>query len=117
VSYAGKLITAGVIVKAVLMGTLVGLLAASDFLDSLALVLVSATATGVFGILIVLIQVKAERGLHERMDKIESNIETKADAIQTTIDRKGNRIMEQADTIAAQTETIAARVTPPEGGG
>lgn len=73
VTYATKVISLGVIGKAVLMGTLVTLLAATSFTQSIILVLVSATATGIFGVLIVTIQVHSERVLHSRMDRLEES--------------------------------------------
>lgn len=84
-SYASKVISAGVMVKAVLMGVLVEVLAVGSFTRSIILVLVSATATGIFGLLIVLVQVHVERGLHRRMDGIERQVNERSDQIvQTT---------------------------------
>lgn len=100
VSYGAKVITAGVLLKAVLMGTLVSLLAVAGFEASLILVLVSACATGVFGILIVLIQTHSEKGLHERMERLEQT---------------GSRIEAQAGEATAVAQTIADAVTPNNG--
>lgn len=108
VSHGAKVIGAGVIAKAVLMGVLVTVLAVEPFLESLALVLVSACATGIFGLVIVLVQVHAERELHGRMDRLEERgqrIESKADTAAIA-----------ADTAAATAGTIAKAVgaDPPE---
>lgn len=95
VSYGAKLITAGVAAKAVLMGVLVSLLAVAPFVESIVLVLVSACATGIFGLIIVLVQVRAERELHGRMDRLEEKADTAAIA---------------ADTAATTADTIAKAV-------
>lgn len=71
VSFAGKVITAGVVTKGIIMGSLISILAIADFTESLILVIVSATVTGIFGLLICLIQVRAEKGIHTRMDFLE----------------------------------------------
>lgn len=67
------------------MASIVEILGVSSFGKSIILVLVSATATGIFGLLIVLIQTHAEKGLHERMDKIEDRVtEAKQEVIAET---------------------------------
>lgn len=97
VSYGAKVITAGVALKAALMGTLVSVLAVAPFVESLVLVLVSAAATGVFAVLVVLIQVHSERNLHERLDWLEG---------------AADRLEQKADEVKATTETVAEAVTP-----
>lgn len=95
----------GVTLKALLMTSVVLLLGATTFLESLALVLVSATATGVFGLLIVLIQVRSERSLHKRMD---------------TLEVKATDAATKAAVTAETTQTIAeglAGITPQPGEG
>lgn len=99
--YAAKVVTLGVMLKAIVIGTLVSLLAVSAFGKSIILVLVSATATGVFGILIVLIQTHFEARIHERLNAVESQIETKSNEIQVKQD--------EAAEIAA--EKVAEKVT------
>jgi low affinity Fe/Cu permease len=98
VSYAAKLISAGVAVKAVLMGVLVSIVAASTtFTESIVLVLVSALATGAFGIIIVLVQTHAERAMHKRLDNLEAKADTAAD---------------RATVAAEKTEKIAEAIAP-----
>lgn len=65
------------------MAGIVTLLGVTPFEQSLILILVSASATGVFGLIIVLIQVHSEKALHERMDTLEG----KADNVVTTTDK------------------------------
>lgn len=101
--YPAKIMATGVVFKAVIMATLVTVIAATTFIQSIILVLVSATATGIFGLVIVLIQVHSERGLHERINKMETQIDTKSDEIKT-----------QASDIAEKTQQIAEVVTPNE---
>lgn len=86
-SYGAKLVTAAVGAKAVLMSAVVTVLGATTFLQSLALVLVSATATGVFGAVIVIVQARAERALHDRMDTLgakAADVARKAEATAQT---------------------------------
>lgn len=99
--YAGKIMTIGVLLKAVVMGSLVTLLATTSFVQSIILVLVSATATGIFGLLIVLIQVHSERNIHDRLDKVENRV-----------DEKAGEIKAQAQDIADKTDQIATVVSP-----
>ncbi len=97
-SYAAKVISAGVAVKAVLMGVLVSILAVTSFTKSIVLVLVSALATGVFGVMIVLKKAHAERSLHVRLDRLEDKATEAA----------------QASTVAAEkTQVSVDAVTPP----
>lgn len=107
-SYAAKVVTLGVMLKAIIMGTLVSLLAVSAFGKSIILVLVSATATGIFGILIVLIQTHSEARIHERLTAVESQIETKSNEIQEKQD--------QAADIAADkvVEKVTEAIQPKE---
>lgn len=77
------------------MASIVTLLAATSFVQSIILVLVSATATGIFGIIIVLIQMKADAGIHARINEIQDQIDTKSDEIK-----------QQAESIA---ETVATK--------
>lgn len=86
---APKLIALGVVAKAVLMTAVVTILGATTFLESLALILTSATATGIFGLLIVIVQVRGERALHQRMDTIEK----KADNVQVTADNIAHEVV------------------------
>jgi hypothetical protein len=79
-SFASKAVSAGVAAKALLMGALVSLLGATTFADSIVLVLVSATATGVFGIIIVLIQTHSDAAVHRRLDELQARAETAATA-------------------------------------
>lgn len=81
VSFAAKVITLGVVFKALLMGIIVEVLALTSFQRSIILVLVSATATGIFGILIVLIQVHSEKQIHDRIDQVQEQIDIKSDEI------------------------------------
>lgn len=86
--FAAKAISLGVIGKAILMGTLVSVLAVTSFTQSIILVLVSACATGVFGLIIVLIQTHAEKEMHRRLDGLErktKSIDRKADTITTAV--------------------------------
>lgn len=101
--YAAKVMGIGVMFKAIVMGTLVSILAVTSFVQSVVLVLVSATATGIFGLIIVLIQVHSERALHERMDRVETQINTKSDEIQV-----------KQDTVIQKTDEIATQVAPEE---
>lgn len=104
--FAAKMVTAGIMGKAVLMATAVSVLVASaTFAESLILVIVSATATGIFGLLIVFVQVHSERNLHERIDRLE---ETAGHAVATT-----DSIAETAGAIAQATgaETPARRAS------
>lgn len=94
-SYAAKVVTVGVMLKAIVMGTLVSLLAVSAFGKSLILVVVSATATGIFGILIVLIQTHSEARIHERLNAVEDQINTKSEEIQTKQDEAATKAAEQ----------------------
>jgi Flp pilus assembly protein TadB len=101
--FAAKVIGPAVALKAILMGVLVTLLAAAGFVQSLILVLVSATATGIFGIVIVVIQTHSERNLHRRLDTLEekaNTIEGKADSIEgktNSIVTKTNAISDKQD--------------------
>lgn len=79
--FGAKVITAAVIVKAVLMASIVTLVAATTFAQSIVLVLISAAATGVFGIAIVLIQVHSERTIHRRLDILEERQQGIATAV------------------------------------
>jgi hypothetical protein len=82
------LITAGVIGKAILIGVLVEVLALTSFTRSIILVLVSAAATGIFGIIIVVVQTHAEANLHRRIDALEGKADTvieKADVIESAV--------------------------------
>lgn len=97
-SYSAKVLTAGVTVKAVLMSALVTLLAATAFWQSVVLVAVSAAITGVFAVLVVVVQVHAEKALHSRLDRLE-------DRTRTTVER---RLEEQTKTIV---ESVAAEKT------
>jgi hypothetical protein len=108
-SYAAKVITAGVMLKAVVMGTLVSLLAVTAFTQSIILVLVSATATGIFGLLIVLVQTHSEARLHQRINDLETQVDTKASEITEKQD--------EAAQIAADkvTEKVAEIVAPSKG--
>ena len=100
VSYGAKVITAGVAFKAVIMGLFVSLLAIAPFFESLILVLVSACATGVFGLLIVLVQSHQDRAIHERMERLEGS---------------ASRIEAQAGEATAVAQTIAEAVKPENG--
>lgn len=81
-SFQSKMVTAGVMGKALLMGILVSLLAFSSFEKSVILVLVSATATGIFGIIIVIVQSHFAREIHDRIDAMEDR--TKQTVVETT---------------------------------
>jgi hypothetical protein len=94
-SFASKVVTGGVAAKALLMGTLVTILGATSFGQSVLLVLVSATATGIFGILIVLIQVHSEKALHERINDLEN---------------KANEAVAKTQEIKVQTQAIAEKL-------
>jgi cytochrome c biogenesis protein CcdA len=94
-SYAAKVMALGVGIKAVIMGTVVTILAATTFLQSVLLVLISATATGVFGLVIVLIQNHAEQRFHRRIDYLEQ----KADKIDTTTTETKEKAEEVAGVI------------------
>lgn len=96
-SFASKMIASGVLFKALLMGILVSLLAVTSFEKSVALVLVSASATGIFGIIIVLIQTHSEARLHKRIDLLEG---------------KADKIDSATTTTLEKTETIEQAVTP-----
>lgn len=107
-SFATKVIVPGVVGKAVLMGTLVSVLAVTSFGKSLILVLVSATATGIFGILIVLIQVHSERAIHKRMDKLE-------ESTQTAVTQAKDEVTSKTDeAVATVTQQITEAVTSTE---
>jgi hypothetical protein len=97
-SYSARLVAAAVAAKAALMGVLVSILASSaPFAEAVVLVLISAAATGVFGIVIVLVQTHAEAAMHRRLDKLEEQAGTAA----------------QAATVAAEkTQQIVEAVTP-----
>lgn len=71
----------GVTFKAILMAGIVTLLAATSFAQSVILVLISATATGIFGIVIVIIQMKSDKGIHDRINEIQTQIDTKSEEI------------------------------------
>jgi hypothetical protein len=98
-SFATKMITTGVLIKAVLMGAAVSLLAVTSFEKSVALVLISASATGIFGIIIVLIQTHSEARLHDRIDHLES---------------RADQIVEKSDIVKEQTQVIAEAVKAEE---
>ncbi len=98
-SYAAKVMSLGVFAKAVLMASVVTIVGATTFGESLILVLVSASATGVFALLVVLIQVRAERSLHARIDALEE---------------KGTEIVERTTAIGDQTTKIADKVNGEE---
>jgi Flp pilus assembly protein protease CpaA len=97
-NYASKVMTLGVLVKAVLISALVTVLGATTFLQSIILVLVSAAATGVFALLVVLIQTHSERAMHERIDKLESRA------------GEAQSIAEGTQAIAVGTQEIAAGI-------
>lgn len=96
-SFPARVITGAVFLKALTMGILVSLLGATTFVQSILLVLVSATATGIFGILIVVIQVHSERSLHYRMDHLEE---------------RATEIVTKSDIVKEQTQVIAEKVAP-----
>ncbi len=73
IGYAAKVMALGVFIKAILMVAVVTTVAATTFGQSLILVLVSACATGVFALLVVLIQTRSDRRLHERLDRLETS--------------------------------------------
>ncbi len=70
-NYGAKVLAIGVTVKAVLMSLMVTLLAATAFWQSLVLVVVSAAVTGIFAVLVVVVQANAERSLRARLDRLE----------------------------------------------
>lgn len=104
--FAAKVIIPGVFAKAVLMATLVTILAVTSFVQSVILVLVSATATGIFGILIVIIQIHSERGLHERMDKLE---ETTQVAVTQAKEEVTSTVQEQ---VTQAKDEVITKATP-----
>ena len=74
------------------MGAAVTVLASVvPFWESVLLVLISATATGLFGILIVYVQARSEAQIHYRLEKLEEK--------GTSIENKADRIVEKTDTI------------------
>jgi ABC-type bacteriocin/lantibiotic exporter with double-glycine peptidase domain len=109
-SFASKVITGGVFAKAILMGTLVTIIAATSFYQSVILVLVSATATGIFGILIVIIQTHSERAIHARIDALDSKADTAVEKIDS-LDSKANTAVEATQEIKDQTQVIADKVS------
>lgn len=108
--YPAKIMTIGVLFKAVVMGTLVTILAATSFAQSIILVLVSATATGIFGMVIVLIQARSERGIHDRISDVENQIANQGNAIQT----QNTELKRRASDLAESTKQIKEAVTPTE---
>lgn len=94
-SYGAKVLAAGVAAKAVVMSALVTLLAATAFWQSLVLVIVSAVATGIFALLVVLIQTHSERELHGRIDRLEQRTVTK---VEKKIDEQTKTIVEHVST-------------------
>jgi hypothetical protein len=104
-SYAAKVVTLGVMFKAIVMGLLVSLLAVTAFDRSIILVLVSATATGIFGILIVLIQTHSEARLHMRIDALETQVDVKAHEIQEKQDEAANLAVEKVAEIVSPKES------------
>lgn len=107
-SFASKVIAGGVFVKALIMGILVALLATTTFERSIVLVLVSATATGFFGILIVLIQVHSERNIHRRIDALET---TTTDVVTQAKDEVTTKTDEAVTQVSQQ---ISEAVSPSE---
>lgn len=95
-SYGAKVLAVGVTVKAVLMAAILTLLADAAFWQSIVIALVSATATGVFAVLVVVIQIHSERTLHDRIDRLERQTKT---AVQTKLDEQTRTIVE---TVAAE---------------
>jgi len=71
------------------MATVVSLLAATAFWQSLVLVIVSATATGIFGILIVIIQTHSEKAIHARLDQLERQTQNQTRTIVAKVEEKG----------------------------
>jgi hypothetical protein len=97
-TYAAKVMGIGVAFKAVIMATVVSFLAAetnTTFAQAVFLVLISATATGIFGLIIVLIQTHAEKGLHQRIDYLE----TKANVIDSTTQQTKTTTEEVASAV------------------
>lgn len=86
------------------MGTLVSVLAITAFTQSIILVLVSATATGIFGLIICLIQTHSEARLHERLDHLESRA--------TEVVEKTEQVQTTTDQVSAKADEIAQAVTP-----
>lgn len=111
IPYAAKVMSIGVVFKAIVMSTLVTVLAATTFGQSIILVLVSATATGIFGLIIVLIQVKSEQHLHDRVNQMEKQINVKANQITA----KTEEAVQATKEVKEQTQVIADVVTPSEG--
>lgn len=103
-SYGAKMMAAGVGVKAVVMAGVVTLLAATTFWESVVLVLISAIATGCFAIVVVMVQARSERSLHDRLDRLER---------QTTVS-VARKLEEQTKTIV---ESVEQAGQPPATGG
>lgn len=83
--FAAKVIMAAVVAKALLMGILVSqVVAEANFAQSLILVVVSATATGIFGVVIVLVQAHSEREMHARIDQLEGKADKVVETTQAT---------------------------------
>lgn len=93
--YAAKVIGLGVVAKAVVITTVIMILGATTFTQSVILVVISATTTGIFGLLIVLIQTRADRETHRKLDHVESTTQ--------------ESITQAKDEV---TETITSAVTP-----
>lgn len=103
-SYATKVVTLGVSLKAILMGVAVSLLAVTAFEKSIILILISASATGIFGILIVLIQTRSEARIHERLNTVENQINIKTAQIQHKQDIAAEKVAEKVTEVISTKE-------------
>lgn len=65
-----KAIMGGVIAKSILMGIAAAIIDVS-FVKAALLVILSATVTGAFGLLIAHLQIRAQRNLGRRIDQVE----------------------------------------------
>jgi hypothetical protein len=97
-SYGAKVMVIGVSVKAVLMSAVVTVLAATSFQQSLILVIVSATATGVFALLAVIIQTHSAQGMYERLERLERRA------------GEAKVIAQETHAITADTQVVAAGI-------
>lgn len=68
----GKAVGVAVLGKAVVM-TVVAVAVTTSFIDSLILVVVSATLTGLFTVLVSRMTIQENRRLHDRLDDLEKN--------------------------------------------
>lgn len=75
-----KAMVAFVAVKSIVLGITASLIDV-PFLHALILVVVSAVVTGIFGIVIAMIQAKADERQHRRLDYVESRLEDVAGSV------------------------------------